>query len=104
MAGPLLDTMDVAEERPLAAPLTTARSTAQPAGLRAPAWVGWAFVAPALLVYAFFVLWPLLLTFQCSLFSWDGVGPSTWVGLDNYSKVFTDPELSATIVHAFKLI
>jgi raffinose/stachyose/melibiose transport system permease protein len=104
MAGPLLDTMDVAEERPLAAPLTTARSTAQPMGLRAPAWVGWAFVAPALLVYAFFVMWPLLLTFQYSLFSWDGIGPSTWVGLDNYSKVFTDPELSATIVHAFKLI
>jgi raffinose/stachyose/melibiose transport system permease protein len=104
MAGPLLDTMDVAEERPLAAPLTTARSTAQPMGLRAPAWVGWAFVAPALLVYALFVMWPLLLTFQYSLFSWDGIGPSTWVGLDNYSKVFTDPELSATIVHAFKLI
>jgi raffinose/stachyose/melibiose transport system permease protein len=104
MAGPLLDTMDVAEERPLAAPLTTARSTAQAMGLRAPAWVGWAFVAPALLVYAFFVMWPLLLTFQYSLFSWDGIGPSTWVGLDNYSKVFTDPELSATIVHAFKLI
>jgi raffinose/stachyose/melibiose transport system permease protein len=104
MAGPMLDTADVTEDRPVALPPSRVRSTAQPAGLRAPAWVGWAFVAPALLVYAFFVLQPLVLTFQYSLFSWDGIGPSTWVGVDNYSEVFTDPDLSGTIVHAFELI
>lgn len=91
-------------EDPPVAPLSRARSTAQPAGLHAPAWVGWAFLAPALLVYAFFVLRPLVLTFEYSFFSWNGIGASTWVGLDNYSKVFTDPDLSETIVHAFELI
>jgi raffinose/stachyose/melibiose transport system permease protein len=62
------------------------------------------FVAPALLIYGCFVLWPIVLTFQYSLYDWDGIGPSTWVGLENYSKVFTDPDLSKTIVNAFKLI
>ncbi len=26
---------------------------------------------------------------------------STWVGLDNYRRIFTDPELYATIFNAF---
>jgi raffinose/stachyose/melibiose transport system permease protein len=85
-------------------PTTTARSPARPAGLRTSVWVGWLFVAPALLFYAVFVLRPLFLTFEYSLYRWDGIGPSTWVGLENYSKVFTDPDLLKTIVHAFELI
>jgi raffinose/stachyose/melibiose transport system permease protein len=79
-------------------------SPARRAGLRAPSWVGWLFVAPALLVYAVFVLRPFALTFQYSMYRWDGIGPSTWVGLDNYVTVFTDPDLYGTIVNAFELI
>ena len=71
---------------------------------RAQRWVGWLFVAPALTVYAVFVLRPLLLTFEYSLYRWNGIGPSTWVGLDNYARVFTDPDLFTTILNAFKLI
>ena len=100
----MLDTLDVSEDRPPAACRSHVRSSAQPAALRTPAWVGWMFVAPALLIYGCFVLWPIVLTFQYSLYDWDGIGPSTWVGLENYSKVFTDPDLSKTIVNAFKLI
>jgi raffinose/stachyose/melibiose transport system permease protein len=67
-------------------------------------WVGWAFVAPALTVYATFVLRPLYLTVEYSLYRWDGIGPSTWVGLDNYAKVFTDPDLYRAILNAVELI
>ena len=35
-------------------------------------------------MYAAFVLVPLLLTLQYSLYRWDGIGPSDWVGLRNY--------------------
>jgi raffinose/stachyose/melibiose transport system permease protein len=66
--------------------------------------VGWAFVAPALTVYATFVLRPLYLTVEYSLYRWDGIGPSTWVGLDNYGKVFTDPDLYRAILNAVELI
>jgi raffinose/stachyose/melibiose transport system permease protein len=67
-------------------------------------WIGWLFAAPATVMYAVFVLRPLLLTLQYSLYDWNGIGPSTWVGLDNYRRLLTDPELSATILHAFELI
>ncbi|TMR23760.1 sugar ABC transporter permease [Nonomuraea turkmeniaca] len=66
--------------------------------------VGWLFVAPALAFYAVFVLRPITLTFQYSLYEWDGIGASTWVGLANYGKVFTDPDLFDSLVNAFQLI
>lgn len=66
--------------------------------------IGWLFVAPALLVYAFFVLRPLVMTIQYSLYKWNGIGRSTWVGLDNYARVFTDPDLFRSILNAFELI
>jgi raffinose/stachyose/melibiose transport system permease protein len=89
--------------RPRTVPKRARQGARQP-GLRTRWWVGWLFVAPALAAYGVFVLWPLVLTVEYSLYKWDGIGPSTWVGLDNYSKVFTDPELSGTILNAFKLI
>ena len=68
------------------------------------AWLGWLFAAPAVLMYATFVLRPLLLTVQYSLYDWNGIGVSTWVGLGNYHRLLTDSELFATVVHAFELI
>ena len=70
----------------------------------ARAWVGWLFVAPALTMYAIFVLRPILLTFQYSFYRWDGIGASTWVGFANYRKLFTDSVLFDSIINAFKLI
>lgn len=86
--------------------------TARPAGVRSshrrPAkrrsLVGWLFVLPALAFYAVFVLRPIALTFQYSLYEWDGIGPSTWAGPANYGKVFTDPDLFDSLVNAFQLI
>ncbi|MEV0232307.1 sugar ABC transporter permease [Nonomuraea sp. NPDC050786] len=66
--------------------------------------VGWLFIIPALAFYAVFVLRPIALTFQYSLYEWDGIGPSTWVGAANYGEVFTDPDLFASLVNAVQLI
>lgn len=65
---------------------------------------GWLFVLPALAFYAVFVLRPITLTFQYSLYEWNGIGASTWVGPANYGKVFTDPDLYDSLINAFKLI
>jgi len=73
-------------------------------GARRGRWLGWLYVLPALLVYAVFVLLPMARTVQYSFYDWNGVGPATAVGFDNYERVFTDPELISTIVHAFQLI
>jgi raffinose/stachyose/melibiose transport system permease protein len=66
--------------------------------------VGWLFVLPALLIYAVFVLVPLLLTVGYSFFRWNGIGPMSWVGLKNYQTVLEVPDLLGTIVNAFWLV
>jgi raffinose/stachyose/melibiose transport system permease protein len=66
--------------------------------------IGWLFLLPALAFYALFVLQPLGLTIQYSFYDWDGVGPATWVGFDNYVRVFTDAQLLGTIFNAFRLV
>ncbi len=66
--------------------------------------VGWLFILPALLIYAVFVLLPLLLTVLYSFFRWNGVGPMLWVGLKNYVTIFQVPNLIGTILHAFWLV
>jgi raffinose/stachyose/melibiose transport system permease protein len=65
---------------------------------------GWLFVAPALIAYGVFVLWPLVQTFRYSLYQWDGVLPPRWIGLANFRAVFTDHQLLGVLGHAFQLI
>lgn len=66
--------------------------------------IGWLFVLPALVMYTVFVLLPLVLSIRYSFFRWDGIGPMTWVGLDNYATVLEDPDLLITIFNAFQLV
>ena len=66
--------------------------------------LGWLFVLPALAYYAVFVLLPLAMTVNYSLYRWDGFNVPAWVGLSNYGTVFTDPDLLNTIFNALRLI
>jgi raffinose/stachyose/melibiose transport system permease protein len=61
-------------------------------------------LAPAALAYAVFVLRPIVYTIQYSFYDWNGIAESTWVGLGNYTRILTDPELFGPILHAFELI
>jgi raffinose/stachyose/melibiose transport system permease protein len=65
---------------------------------------GWFYAAPALLFYAAFVLYPLVVAVQYSFYEWNGIGPATWVGLENYGRILTEPERLAVIGNAFVLI
>ncbi|MFD7011465.1 carbohydrate ABC transporter permease [Rhodococcus jostii] len=65
---------------------------------------GWLFVLPAAAMYTVFVLRPLLTTLWYSLYNWDGISVGSWVGLGNYGRVLTDPQLLSSIGHAFFLI
>jgi raffinose/stachyose/melibiose transport system permease protein len=81
------------------------RAARRPAGSPGePRLVGYLYVAPALVVFALFMLAPLAYAVQLSFFEWDGLGLGTWVGLDNYVAVFSDPELRAPFVHALVLV
>lgn len=63
-----------------------------------------AFVAPALLIYLAFSIWPAINTLYYSMLDWDGLNVAEWVGLDNYVKVFTEAELFNSILHSLVLV
>ncbi|MGW4465009.1 carbohydrate ABC transporter permease [Micromonospora sp. NBC_01796] len=71
---------------------------------RTAGWLGWLWVLPALIMYGFFVLRPLVTTVQYSLYRWNGIGQAEWVGLHNYLTVVTDSDLLKIISNAFILI
>jgi alpha-glucoside transport system permease protein len=56
-------------------------------------WVPWLWMAPALILLAVFLVWPVIDTVRRSFFDADS---STWVGLDNYQFIADNPqEISA---------
>ncbi len=94
--------MVTSDNRPAA--FSVSRRTHLRKRIRRETFVGWLFALPALLIYAVFVLVPLLLTILYSFFHWNGVGPMTWVGLKNYVTIFQVPNLIGTIKNAFWLV
>jgi raffinose/stachyose/melibiose transport system permease protein len=67
-------------------------------------WAGWLFALPALAFYGVFNFRAVLQSVQYSFYDWNGIGPSTFVGLDNYVAIVTDPELLEPLLHALILI
>lgn len=52
--------------------------------------VPWLFVGPALLLFAVFVVNPIVQSIWISFFDWDGIGEKVWKGLANYDELFHD--------------
>jgi raffinose/stachyose/melibiose transport system permease protein len=52
-----------------------------------------------LAMFGFAVLLPMVLTFGYSFTEWNGFGPMTFVGLDNYLAAATDPIFRGSFVH-----
>jgi cellobiose transport system permease protein len=51
----------------------------------------YAYIAPFFVIFGVFGLFPLLFTFYVALFDWNPVAQHTFVGLDNFSRLFDDP-------------
>lgn len=52
-----------------------------------------AFLAPAVILYGVFVLWPFIQTLYLSFFNWRGVSASKkFVGLENYKRLADDKD------------
>ncbi len=48
-------------------------------------------VGPAVLVYASIIIFPILFSLVAGFTEWNGLSAPTFVGLDNYTRMFTDP-------------
>jgi raffinose/stachyose/melibiose transport system permease protein len=66
--------------------------------------VAYLYLAPAFFFYLLFAFAPLVYTAWLSFFEWDGLTVGTWVGLENYRNVLSDPDIRASFVHSFELI
>jgi multiple sugar transport system permease protein len=54
-----------------------------------PAVRGWLFIGPVVIGTLVFNVLPMIPTFYTSLTNWDGISAPTWVGFDNYSRIFS---------------
>ncbi|MGQ4353083.1 carbohydrate ABC transporter permease [Streptomyces drozdowiczii] len=54
------------------------------------------FLAPGLLLSLLFLVVPLAMTFYYSLTQWQGIGDPTWIGFDNYTRLFHDADFWAS--------
>lgn len=59
------------------------------------------FLAPALLIIAVFVLYPIFAVVYYSFTTYDIVTPPVWVGLDNYKKLLADQVFWQALLHSF---
>lgn len=54
--------------------------------------LGLAFIAPFLIAYIMFLIWPIILGFRMSFYNWSlGKGALEFLGLGNYQELFADP-------------
>jgi len=83
---------------------TTGRSARRRSGRLAKPWLPWAYLAPALVLYGLFMLFPLGRATQFSFFEWDGLGASSFVGFDNYVALVQDEQLREAFGHALVLV
>ena len=52
----------------------------------------WLFLMPGILLFAIYVLWPIISSISISLYQWDGLSPATYVGIENYIELMDDEE------------
>jgi multiple sugar transport system permease protein len=50
----------------------------------------WIFLAPGMIMFLLYVIYPIIESVLISFYQWDGLGPKTWVGLQNYRDLFDD--------------
>ena len=63
------------------------------------------FIAPFMICFAVFNLFPILYTFYTSFFEWDGVGEKVFVGFGNYARaIFEDSNFRKSIFCTFRIM
>jgi len=56
-------------------------------------------LAPACLLFALFVIYPLLRGVALSFYDWNGVDAKVWVGLGNYRELWADPVFQTALAN-----
>lgn len=62
----------------------------------------WLFLAPAILFFAFYVIWPIYQSIAISFYDWDGLGDATFIGMDNYVELMDDGAFEVSLWNNLK--
>jgi ABC-type sugar transport system permease subunit len=76
------------------APKTTARPKRRPIN-----WTPYLFLALPLTIYFLWIIGPTFYTFYLSLTNWDGVSQISFIGLDNYERLFRDRDFTQSFMN-----
>jgi len=57
----------------------------------------WLFLAPGMIMFLVYVIYPIFSSIQLSFYDWDGLGKKTWVGFDNYTDLWNDDQFPIII-------
>ena len=62
----------------------------------------WLFLAPAILFFAFYVIWPIYQSIAISFYDWDGLGEARYVGMANYAELMEDSAFEVSLWNNLK--
>ena len=64
----------------------------------------WLYLLPALAVYLFVVIVPVIWSLVYSFFDWNGIGAMKFSGFNNYTRLFFDGKMIASILNNLKFM
>ncbi|MHB8062866.1 MAG: carbohydrate ABC transporter permease [Ruminiclostridium sp.] len=59
------------------------------------------FMTPAILFFLAIIISPIFMSSYYSLLDWDGLGKSSFIGFDNYTKLFSDAAFWLSVKNSF---
>ncbi|WP_133011203.1 carbohydrate ABC transporter permease [Marinomonas flavescens] len=62
-------------------------------------WMPFLFLAPAVILFSVYVIFPIAQSIWLSFFEWDGLGAKTFVGFGNYIELFSDGQFWTALVN-----
>jgi raffinose/stachyose/melibiose transport system permease protein len=87
-----------------ATPLAVRRAQSIARALRRRDGVILLFVAPALLLYGVYILYPVVISIWYSLLQWNGIGAAHFIGLDNWARLFHDGTVLGSLRNTLVLL
>jgi len=71
--------------------------------LRREAKNGLFFISPGILFFLLFWIFPVLLAFYYGFTDWNVGRQASWIGLENYRRLFSDPLLATSVIASAKI-
>ncbi|UWR74235.1 carbohydrate ABC transporter permease [Phaeobacter inhibens] len=62
----------------------------------------WLFLSPGVIFFLFYVIFPILQSFNLSFYRWDGLGDPQFIGMENYRELMDDRAFEVSLWNNLK--